>query len=48
MLVANASTSPGEFFNIEIVGLCEKTTYEFSPRTLNLSLPVGVCDLSVI
>lgn len=36
MLIVNAASRPGEFFEIQVSGLCENTTYEFSSWLINL------------
>ncbi|PQV49454.1 gliding motility-associated-like protein [Jejuia pallidilutea] len=36
MLIVNADTNPGEFFKMEISGLCENTIYGFSTWIINL------------
>ena len=35
-LIVNASHTPDEFYNIQVDGLCENTSYEFSAWLLNL------------
>lgn len=41
--IVNASFTAGEFYQRQVSGLCENTSYEFSSWLINLQ-PVGGCD----
>ncbi|WP_282178566.1 T9SS type B sorting domain-containing protein [Maribacter stanieri] len=41
--IVNASFTAGEFYQREVTGLCENTTYEFSSWLINLQ-PTGSCE----
>ncbi|KKO04942.1 hypothetical protein LCGC14_0082540 [marine sediment metagenome] len=41
--IVNASFTAGEFYQREVTGLCENTTYEFSSWLINLQ-PPGSCE----
>ncbi len=41
--IVNASFTAGEFYQRQVTGLCENTSYEFSSWLINL-LPLGSCE----
>lgn len=42
MMVVNASIQPGIFYEQEVTGLCENTTYQFSADTRNMLFSGGI------
>jgi len=43
LFIVNASFTAGEFYQRQVTGLCENTTYEFSSWLINLQ-PAGSCE----